>query len=189
MLMYTLLRTDCRVLIKISHGLVMIVETDELRNSSFFDGDFPFLSFRKVKNNSNRSRSLSRGQPLLTCINTTHVLQSTGLEVNFLVHLQSFARKIFFHQQTGETTSKFFPFVWETWMIPTRKRLLVDVFLTCRLSKSIACCEFASVNFLALVQGAFHLSELTGQTIRALMRNSLLIITIQLDQLNFKQQA
>ena len=71
----------------------------------------------------------------------------TGLEVNFLVHLQSVARKLFFHQQTGETTSKFFPFVWETWMIPTRKRLLVDVFLTRRLSKSLAFCEFASVNF------------------------------------------
>ena len=34
----------------------------------------------------------------------------SGLEVNFLVHLQSFASNIFFHQQTGETTSKFFPF-------------------------------------------------------------------------------
>ena len=32
-------------------------------------------------------------------------------------------------------------------MIPTRKRLLVDVFLTRRLSKSLAFCEFASVNF------------------------------------------
>ena len=28
----------------------------------------------------------------------------------FLVHLQSFASNIFFQQQTGETTSKFFPF-------------------------------------------------------------------------------
>ena len=34
----------------------------------------------------------------------------TGLEVNFIVDLQSFADKIFFHQQTGETTSKLFPF-------------------------------------------------------------------------------
>ena len=32
-------------------------------------------------------------------------------------------------------------------MIPTRKRLLVDVFLTRRLSKSLAFCEFVSVNF------------------------------------------
>ena len=32
------------------------------------------------------------------------------LEVNFLVYLQSFASNIFFHQQTGQTTSKFFPF-------------------------------------------------------------------------------
>ena len=61
MLMYILLRTDCRVLIKIDHGLVMIVETYELKHSPFFEGDFPFLSFRKVKNNLNRSRSLSRG--------------------------------------------------------------------------------------------------------------------------------
>ena len=61
MLMYILLRTDCRVLIKINHGLVMIVETVELKNSPFCDGDFPFLSFRKVKNNLHRSRSLSRG--------------------------------------------------------------------------------------------------------------------------------
>ena len=34
----------------------------------------------------------------------------SGLKVNFLVHLQSFASKNFFHQQTDETTSKFFPF-------------------------------------------------------------------------------
>ena len=33
-----------------------------------------------------------------------------GLEVNFLVHLQSFASNIFFHKQTGEIISKFFPF-------------------------------------------------------------------------------
>ena len=30
----------------------------------------------------------------------------------------------------GETTSKFFPNVWETCMILTRKRLLVEIFLT-----------------------------------------------------------
>ena len=70
-----------------------------------------------------------------------------GLEVNFLVHLQSFASKIFYTEQTGETTSKFFPNVWETWMSPTHKRLLVDIFLTRSLSKSLAFCEFASVNF------------------------------------------
>ena len=34
--------------------------------------------------------------------------------------------------------------------ILTRKRLLVDIFVTRRLSKSIAFCEFASVNFRAL---------------------------------------
>ena len=44
----------------------------------------------------------------------------SGLEVNFLVHLQSFASEIFFHWQTGEITNKFFPFVWETRMIQTR---------------------------------------------------------------------
>jgi len=32
-------------------------------------------------------------------------------------------------------------------MILTRKRLLVDIFLTCRLSKSLAFYEFASINF------------------------------------------
>ena len=72
---------------------------------------------------------------------------ASGLEVIFLVHLQSFASKIFFDQQTGETTSNLFPFVWETWIILTRNRLLVDIFLTRRLSKPLAFCEFASVNF------------------------------------------
>ena len=32
-------------------------------------------------------------------------------------------------------------------MILTRKRLLVDIFLSRSLSKSLAFCEFASVNF------------------------------------------
>ena len=44
-------------------------------------------------------------------------------------------------------SSKFFPDVWETWMILTRKRLLVDRFLSCSLSKSLAFCKFASVHF------------------------------------------
>ena len=39
------------------------------------------------------------------------------------------------------------PTVWDTWMILTRKRLLVDIFLTRRLSKSLAFYKFASVNF------------------------------------------
>ena len=76
-----------------------------------------------------------------------HLNVGSGLEVIFLVHLQSFASNIFFRKQTGETTSKLFPFVWETWIILTRNRLLVDIFLTRRLSKSLAFCEFASVNF------------------------------------------
>ena len=75
------------------------------------------------------------------------LLIKSGLEVNFLVQSQSFACKIFFHQQTSETTSKLFPFVQEPLMILTRKRLLVDIFLTRRLSKSLAFREFASVNF------------------------------------------
>ena len=41
---------------------------------------------------------------------TYYVWAACGPEVNFLVHLQSFACKIFFHSQTGETTSKFFPY-------------------------------------------------------------------------------
>ena len=40
--------------------------------------------------------------------------EKAGIKVNVLVHLQSFTSTIFFRQQTGETTSKFFPFVWET---------------------------------------------------------------------------
>ena len=78
-----------------------------------------------------------------TCKHSGH----SGLEVIFLVHLQVSGSKIFSHWQTGETTSKLFPFVWETWRILTRNRLLVDIFLTRRLSKSLAFCEFTSVNF------------------------------------------
>ena len=85
-------------------------------------------------------------ETVLTC-SKVWILTNPGLEVIFLVHLQSFASKIFFHQQTGETTSKLFPFVWETWIILTRNRLLVDIFLTRRLSKSLPFGEFASVNF------------------------------------------
>ena len=33
------------------------------------------------------------------------------------------------------------------WMIPNCKCLLVNIFLTIRLSKSLAFCEFASINF------------------------------------------
>ena len=71
-----------------------------------------------------------------------------GSKLTFLIsHLDSFASKIFFHWQTGETTSNLFPNVWETWMILTRKCLLVDIFLTRRLSKSFTLGEFVSVNF------------------------------------------
>ena len=40
-------------------------------------------------------------------------------------------------------------------MILTRKRLLVDIFLTRRLSKSLAFCEFASVNFEPCINPRF----------------------------------
>ena len=61
-----------------------------------------------------------------------------GLEVNFSVHLQSLASKIFSSSKlVRPSTSKFFPNVWETWMTLTRKRLLVDIVLTCSLSKSL----------------------------------------------------
>ena len=65
-----------------------------------------------------------------------------GLEVIFLVHLQSFASNIF-----PLAEIKFFPNVWATWMILTLKHLLVDIFVTRRLSKALAFCEFVSVNF------------------------------------------
>ena len=62
-----------------------------------------------------------------------------GLEVNFSVHLQIFAGKIF-PLATSETTSKFFPFALDKWMTLTHKCLLVDISFTCRLSKSLAFC-------------------------------------------------
>ena len=37
--------------------------------------------------------------------------------------------------------------VWETWTILTNKRLLVDIFLTRNLSRSLAFREVAGVNF------------------------------------------
>ena len=80
-------------------------------------------------------------------INTRLLTQTcAGLEVNFLVHLLSFASKIFSTNKLVETTSNFFPKVWETWIILPGKRLLVDIFLTRRLSKSLEFCELASVN-------------------------------------------
>ena len=64
----------------------------------------------------------------------------SGLEVNFLVHLQSFAIKIFppansLHGDMGCIK------------ILTRKRLLVDIFVTRRFSKSPTFCKFGSINF------------------------------------------
>ena len=82
----------------------------------------------------------------LTLPKIDHSSDWQGLKLTFYYTCKVLL-KIFFHQQTGETTSKFFPFVWETWMILTRKRLLVDIFLTHRLSKSLAFCKFATINF------------------------------------------
>ena len=75
-------------------------------------------------------------------------LAHSGLKVtcNFLVHLQSFASKIFF-------TSKLFPFVWETWMILTCKRLPVDIFFfhsqIIKISRILQVCnhEFRALQF------------------------------------------
>ena len=91
-----------------------------------------------------------KGKPNTTFI---HKLFGTlglpaGLEVNFLEHLQSFASAIFFSLAPGEITSKFFPYVWETWMILSHKRLQVDIFCIGRLLKSLAFfCMFTSFNF------------------------------------------
>ena len=50
---------------------------------------------------------------------------NAGFEVNFSVHLQTFARKIFSTSKLVRLLmSKLFPDVWETWMILTRKCLL-----------------------------------------------------------------
>ena len=116
----------------------------------------PILAARKTVIHSSRA-NLSLN--LLSFFLQNDSLLFSGLEVIFLVHLQSFASKIFFHQQTGETTSNLFPFVCETWIILTRNRLLVDIFLTRRLSKSLAFCEFASVNFEACIFFNFHFSS------------------------------
>ena len=66
---------------------------------------------------------------------------NAGLEVNFSVHLQSLASKIFSTSKLVRPQANPFHWdVWETRKILTRKRLLVVIFLT-RSS------EFGSVNF------------------------------------------
>ena len=53
-------------------------------------------------------------------------------------------------------------------MILTHKRLLVDVFLTRRLSKPLAFCEFASVNFEpCIVELSCYTSEILSYTYSA----------------------
>ena len=69
-----------------------------------------------------------------------------GLEVNFLVHLQSFASKIFYTEQTGETTSKFFPNVWEICMI-SNLQTFASCYFPCRILISLTFCEFVRINF------------------------------------------
>ena len=72
----------------------------------------------------------------------TPALSITGLEVNFLVHLQSFASKIFFTSKlVRPLANSFLLFGRHAWMILTYKRWVMDIFLTCRLSKSLAFCE------------------------------------------------
>ena len=97
----------------------------------------PLICYLSMSFHSSKDRDSLKYQHCITQNQSTHLNQRAypGLEVNFLVHLQNFAGKIFFHQQTGETTSKFFPFVWKTWMILTCKSLLVDIFIkiTCIL--------------------------------------------------------
>lgn len=45
------------------------------------------------------------------------------------------------------TATTYLLHVWKTWMIVTNKCLLVDIFLTGSLSKSLAICKFASIDF------------------------------------------
>ena len=92
------------------------------------------LSFKSVRNNS-----LSK----VIVKELAFFLLQPGLKVNFLIHLQSFANK-------NISTSKFFPNVWQICMILTRKRLLVDIFLTHRLTKKNW--HFASLRALILSQ-------------------------------------
>ena len=67
--------------------------------------------------------------------------EKAGIKVNFLVHLQSFISTIFFTSKIVRPLANSFPlFKWH-------KRLLVDIFFTHRLSKSLAFCVFASINF------------------------------------------
>ena len=49
-------------------------------------------------------------------------------------------------------------------MILTRKRLLVDIFLTRRLLKSLAFCEFASANFEPCSEDLLHILKLFLQS-------------------------
>ena len=78
------------------------------------------------------------------------VSEFPGLEVNFLVNLQSFSStsKIFFSSKMRRPLANSFQmFGRHLQMIVTHKPLLVAIFLTRRLSKLLAFWEFASDNF------------------------------------------
>ena len=61
-----------------------------------------------IYDQSRTQTTLAAGEPVFQIREGSQA----GLEVNFLVYLQSFASKIFFCWQTGEITSKFLPNVW-----------------------------------------------------------------------------
>ena len=75
-------------------------------NSRYHGGGFPVAEhFNLADHNNIQDMKVS----VVKQVNGGTALR---LEVNFLVHLQSFASKIFFCWQTGEITCKFFPNVW-----------------------------------------------------------------------------
>ena len=61
-------------------------------------------------------------------------------------------------------------------MILTRKRLLVDIFFTRRLSKSLAFCEFASVNFEPCFKKTTSVPRLKG----AMSREDIVVFSLVL---------
>ena len=63
-------------------------------------------------------------------------------------------------------------------MILTRKRLLVDIFLTRRLLKSLAFCEFASINFEPWYNWGWSISELVNFVCALLVEQELVHQTL-----------
>ena len=102
---------------------------------------FSFLAIRKIA--SSWKSSCIKSTSWIGMFWSLSLKQFTPLysqSSKFLIQMLSFATEIF-------SANKFFPNGWETWMILTCKDLLVDIFLTCRLSKLLAFCKFASINF------------------------------------------